>query len=382
MLAYRYSRRGALFASALLLAVPVSGSELKLHGQASGWLGAGRDVSYFEQTGLRYIPTLSLSLPFRLDAEASVNAYESAVNRDWDFDGFNFTTTVKPYRLWLRYSTSRLEARAGLQKINFGSATLLRPLQWFDRVDPRDPLGLTDGVYGLLARYYFQDNSNIWAWGLLGNSSPKGWEQFGTERWAPEPGARVQIPIPRGEVAGTYDHRTFDYTGVVIPEMLDEQAEDRFGFDAKVDLGVGFCLEGMLSRQTRRLVEGEDSPIWSRAAVVGVDYTVGLGSGIGAAAEHLFAGSANEPFGRGTDAQFSALMISYPIDLLDNLRGIVFFDWVGHRPYSYVAWQRTLDNWVFSVAAFWYPDRPAVIPGQAAGGAAGKGLQVTVVFNH
>ena len=75
-------------------------------------------------------------------------------------------------------------------------------------------------------------------------------------------------------------------------------------------------------------------------------------------------------------------MVSYPIDLLDNLRGIVFFDWAGHRPYSYVAWQRTLDNWIFSVAAFWYPDRPAVIPGQAVGGAAGKGLQVTVVFNH
>lgn len=174
-----------------------------------------------------------------------------------------------------------------------------------------------------------------------------------------------------------------DYSGITrIPELLPRQDEDRLGLDAKVDAGIGFCFEGTLARETRRMYYGVESPFWTRAAVVGVDYTVGLGAGLGAAAEHLFAGSANEPLGRGTDVQFSAVMVSYPLDLLDNLRGIVFFDWAGHRPYSYVAWQRTLDNWIFSVAAFWYPDRPAVIPGQAASGAAGKGLQVTVVFNH
>ena len=367
----------------MLLAVPASGTEVKLHGQASGWLSVGYDSSIVGQAGLRYIPTLSFSLPFHLDAEASVNGYASELVRKGSFEESDFAATAKPYRLWLRYSTARFEARAGLQKINFGSATLLRPLQWFDRVDPRDPLGLTDGVYGLLARYYFQNNANVWAWGLLGNSSPKGWEQVGSERWIPEFGGRAQLPIPRGELAATYHHRVIGPSGIAhIPELMPRQDEDRLGLDAKVDAGIGFCFEGTLARETQRMYYGDESPFWTRAAVVGADYTVGLGSGIGAAAEHLFAGSASEPFGRGTDVQFSALMISYPLDLLDNLRGIVFFDWAGHRPYSYVAWQRTLDNWVFSVAAFWYPDRPAVIPGQAAGGAAGKGLQVTVVFNH
>jgi len=56
--------------------------------------------------------------------------------------------------MWIRLSTKQFELRAGLQKINFGSATLLRPLMWFDKIDPRDPLQLTDGVYALLARYY------------------------------------------------------------------------------------------------------------------------------------------------------------------------------------------------------------------------------------
>jgi hypothetical protein len=282
----------------------------------------------------------------------------------------------------VRLSSARFEARAGLQKINFGSATMLRPQQWFDRIDPRDPLELTDGVYGLLTRYYFQNNTNIWAWGLLGNSSPKGWEQVGSVRWVPEPGARVQVPIPRGEVAATYHHRVIDYSHVdKIPEMLDEQAEDRLGLDAKVDVGIGLCFEGTLSRETRWLDEDDDPSVWTRSAVVGVDYTFGLGSGLGVTAEHMLAGGAAEPFGRGTDAQFSALMLGYPIGILDNLRAIALYDWRGKGVYSFVGWQRTLDSWLFSASAFWNPDTPVSL-GAPGGGAAGKGIQLMVVFNH
>lgn len=32
----------------------------------------------------------------------------------------------------------------------------------FDQVDPRDPLKLTDGVRGLLGRYCFLNNADIW----------------------------------------------------------------------------------------------------------------------------------------------------------------------------------------------------------------------------
>jgi hypothetical protein len=71
-----------------------------------------------------------------------------------DFNSFSSNGDIKPYRLWARYSTSQLEIRAGLQKINFGSANILRPLMWFDQMDPRDPLQLTDGVWGILGRYY------------------------------------------------------------------------------------------------------------------------------------------------------------------------------------------------------------------------------------
>jgi hypothetical protein len=77
----------------------------------------------------------------------------------------------------------------------------------------------------------------------------------------------------------------------------------------------------------------------------------------------------------------SALMLSYPIGILDNLRAIALYDWRGKGVYRYLAWQRTLDSWLFSVAAFWNPDTPVSL-GAPGGGAAGKGIQVMVVFNH
>jgi len=105
----------------------------------------------------------------------------------------------KPYRFWARYSAKQVELRIGLQKINFGSASMLRPLMWFDQVDPRDPLMLTDGVWGILGRYYFLNNANIWLWGLYGNDNRKGWEIFNSQKTIPEFGGRLQIPVPKGE---------------------------------------------------------------------------------------------------------------------------------------------------------------------------------------
>lgn len=361
-----------------VLAVAVS---LEWHGQASAGIVAAYDTSLHGSAAFRYIPSLDFAAgPF--NAEAALNVISSASVRTDDISRYD--ARIKPYRLSARFSTGRIEARAGLQKISFGSATLLRPLMWFDRVDPRDPLALTDGVWGLLGRYYFQNNANVWIWGLLGNSSPKGWEVYGSERWNPEPGARVQVPLPRGEVAATYHHRTAEvlwpYQGVFPVLDSSAAAEDRIGFDGKWDLGVGVAFEGMLLRQGPHDTTADFQ--WQRLASVGLDYTFGVGSGLGVTAEHMLAGGADEPFGRGTDAQLSALALSYPLGLLDNLRGIVYFDWTNRQPYAWAGWQRTLDNWLFSVSAFANPDRATGIAGQTGSALSGKGLQLTVVFNH
>ena len=118
--------------------------------------------------GGRYIPEITLTGDLKndriIDMKLSASGYASIELNGQGSDGQTYR--LKPYRMWIRYSTPRLEIRAGLQKISFGSASVLRPLMWFDKMDFRDPLQLTDGVYGLRGRYYFQNNVNIWLWAL------------------------------------------------------------------------------------------------------------------------------------------------------------------------------------------------------------------------
>jgi hypothetical protein len=110
-------------------------------------------------TGGRYIPQLNyiINLPQKnlIDFEASANIYGNVGMEP--FSQFETDGNLKPYRAWARYSGKQFELRMGLQKINFGSAMMLRPLMWFDQVDPRDPLQLTDGVWGLLGKVLFSE---------------------------------------------------------------------------------------------------------------------------------------------------------------------------------------------------------------------------------
>jgi hypothetical protein len=358
-----------------------SALELRFSGQASAWALGSYGTDWLGQGGIRYLPALALGGKEGFGADVSFDGWTEAVT---DFrDSLNIGLKVKPYRATVRYARPRFDARLGLQKISFGSATLLRPLMWFDRIDPRDPLQLTDGVYALLARYYFQNNTNVWAWGLLGNSVTKGWEVYPSERWSPEFGGRVQLPVPRGEVGLTGLHRTVDWSDWIgIPEVAPRPGEDRVGLDGRWDIGLGAWFEGMLLRQEWWTTSGVAST-WFRALTLGSDYTFRLGNGLSLLAEHLVANGERAGIAGSATANATALSLTYPLGLVDNVRALVYYDWSNKGLYRYLSWQRTLDNWVFNVAAFWNPVHSAGLAGtSAASTAAGKGLMVTVVFNH
>ena len=120
--------------------------EAILKGQASAWFSLGTGTPSTPRFGLRYIPSLYLGAEdergSRLDAELSANAFAAGSAPAWT--DLETEGKIKPYRIWARMSSRRYELRAGLQKINFGSASVFRPLMWFDRVDARDPLQITD----------------------------------------------------------------------------------------------------------------------------------------------------------------------------------------------------------------------------------------------
>jgi len=355
---------------------------LHFKGQASAWALYNPDNDLQVWAGARYIPQLNYIIPLAenrlIDFEASANINGTAGFHP--FDTGEISGDIKPYRIWVRYSTSQFELRLGLQKINFGSASMLRPLMWFDKLDPRDPLQLTDGVWGLLGRYYFLNNANIWLWGLIGNEKPKTWETGNTKQWFPEFGGRIQTPVPKGEAALSYhfrmtDIRELDTSFAAYPEV----AENRFGLDGKWDLGIGIWVEGTWIRKSR------DVGFFTNQEILngGMDYTFGIGNGLNLTFEQLLVSNDEKPFQFSRTATFTGVSLSYPLGLSDNLGIIVFYDWTHDAFYNFVNWHKQFNRISLYLMAFWNPDN-YMMPqqGDTANLFSGKGVQIMVVWNH
>ncbi len=365
-------------------------------GQAIGWTvasqmeepvgapGSGNtDKVWRGQAGIRYLPEIQLQAPinedFSFDAEISANIWGSGLY--WSADSTVWEGDVRPYRAWMKFSGDQFEVRGGLQKINFGSANLLRPLMWFDQIDPRDPLQLTDGVWGILGRYYFLNNANIWVWGLIGNDQRKGWEVIPSVKNKPEFGFRVQLPIPGGELATTYHYRVADAEKVFqIPHGEKPHIrEKRLALDGKFDYVVGLWFEAVLTHQEIHILELK----YSHALSLGLDYTFGLGNGINVMTEYFTFGSSERPLSGGENVHFSALSANYPFNIINNLNGILFYDWTNKEFYNFINWSWQYDKWSFYIMGFWNPQRFNLYQGLGdANLYAGRGLQFMLVFNH
>lgn len=357
-------------------------SELKFQGQISTNLHFNGSNELPLLLSGRYIPQANYSIFLEnsqlIDFEYSANIYGNAgfdPISDSDFSG-----KAKNYRAWARYSTQQFELRAGLQKINFGSASLLRPLMWFDQVDPRDPLGLTDGVWGVLGRYYFLNNANIWMWGLIGNKNPKGWETAGTTKNKIEFGGRLQMPLKIGEIGLSYHQRKTDFSEIT-PEFstLYDVPETRVGFDTKLDVVVGLWLEGSW------VFKDADLGMFKNQEIInmGTDYTFGVGNGISAIFEQLLMSYDEKAFSFDNISSFSLLNLSYPIGMFDNLSAIVYYNWTDNKSYNFINWQKQFDKITLFVMAYWNP-KEYQIPTQNTGQTlfAGKGIQLMFVWNY
>ena len=350
------------------------------HGQLSGWVGGNVDRVMVSQAGLRYIPELFVDHPVTdgilANVELSFNTYGTFQLRQQP------EIKLKPYRAWLRMSSDRFETRVGLQKINFGSATLFRPLMWFDAIDPRDPLGLTGGVYGVLMRYYFQNNANIWLWGLWGNNELKGWETVPTKDNTIEFGGRAQTPLLAGEAGVTYHYRRGDLAGTPLVPASSVQRycdENRLAFDGKWDIEVGVWCEGALIHRSTDVSFMK----YQTLATVGVDYTFALGNGLHVLTEVFNTNTSQKVFGAGAETSVVGISADYPIGLLDHVSGFYYRDWTHNQDYFTFNWQRTYDDWAVYLIGFVNPANAALTQTQAGSGVlAGNGFQVLVVFNH
>ncbi len=371
-----------IFTPLICFSLNSNSQDIGLNGMLAGWGTASYSNKLNGMLGIRYVPDITMEYfvkdQFTLDSEISFNARATSIF--WSGDSIDLDGQIKPYRIWLRFSGNQFEFRAGLQKINFGSATMLRPLMWFDRIDPRDPLQITEGVYGLLGRYYFLNNANIWLWALYGNRDTKGWEFTKTRKKMPELGGRIQFPVLTGEVAGTYHFRQADFRGAAIYDTVtytDGINENRIGLDGKFDLLIGLWFEGAMIRQDL------EKQGYQRYLNLGADYTFNLGNGLNIMTEYFTYSIADKAFFQGEGISFTALSLNYSFSIINNLNAIIFYDWENDDLYNFINWSWQFDKWSFYLMGFWNPDRFQVYPGmEEANLFAGKGIQVMAVFNH
>ncbi|MFC1477914.1 hypothetical protein ACFL57_00460 [Candidatus Margulisiibacteriota bacterium] len=333
--------------------------ELSFNGQLSAWGTAGEMRIDDIQAGVRYIPEwqtgMRLSDDENLDAEFSLNSYYTTpLNSFNDIDEYTF---IRPYRLWVRYSTDQFEARAGLQKINFGPAKVLRSLMWFDRIDPRDSQGLTDGVYGLLLRYFFLDNSNIWLWGLYGNEETKGLETTATYSRNMEFGGRYQFPVAMGEIAVTYHSR----------RTAADAFETRSAFDGSWDVGVGLWAEAVLQNTT----PASGTKTQDTFLTLGSDYTFDIGTGLHMLTEYMLSDSEQT----GLTYHILAVSADYSLTMIDSINAIISYYGETENIDYYCGWQGTYDDWTANVSIFESSTSSSTL-------FADRGVQVLMTYNH
>jgi len=251
------------------------------------------------------------------------------------------------YRAWLRLGNHSTTLRLGLQQINFGSAQIYRPLQWFDYIDPLDNSEETEGVYAALFQKYFLNGANIWFWGILAEDKPKEKEFLISKDDNLEAGGRIQFPLSRGETAFSFHFRKaiMPYepdTAVILPKDRNESNEYKFGFDTRLDFEFGLWAEYALSYYEKNdFVENTLQSF----GTLGIDYTFAWGNGLYALSEFSLIDSDWDIEGiQDFSRSLTSLMLDYPLNLLDRIIILNHYDWKDKLPLQTILFRRTYDH--------------------------------------
>jgi hypothetical protein len=355
---------------------------ISIKGQLSLWGHYNFRQSDPFSIGGRYLPQLNymatIAKSKQFDIELSANAYGSI--GDIPEEILDIDKRIKVYRAWARYSGQQYEFRLGLQKINFGSASMLRPLMWFDKIDPRDPLQLTDGVWGMLGRYYFLNNANLWFWALHGNKEAKTWEIGNTYKGGPEFGARIQHPFAAGEAGLSFHHRLADMRSLNLAGYTDKSIpENRLGLDGRWDVGAGLWFEAVWIKKQKEVAKFSNQEMIN----VGFDYTFRIGNGLSIMMEHLLYSNDSKPFAMSSPYNFSSGSLSYPLGLFDHLTTLVYYDWTRSSLYSFINYRHQFKK-ISLYCMFYKNPETYAIPLQTEGqnSYSGTGIQIMLVYNH
>jgi len=274
----------------------------------------------------------------RLAGELSM---DSRLRLVFDSDNSSQSMDASLYRAWLAASTVNTELKAGLQHIRMGVAQIYRPLQWFDQIRPDDPRAETEGVQALTLRHFFP-NPELRIWLLPSADRLKGNEVLPSKADEWEFGGRLAWRNPLGESGFSYHQRM-----VAEPFSGNGIKEYRAAFDQRVDGFMGGWLESSLSVLDHGI--GTSFLLFSTpeklrlATTLGCDYTLGIGNGVYLLLEQYLQYEAAE-LGRLSNSQLhTALLMSYPLGLLDSMQLLGMYDLREDRLLGSLSWRRSYD---------------------------------------
>ena len=328
------------------------------------WVGGltGNDVpagqSAFEST-IGYIPTLSLS---KNNSELSFIDFEWAYRLDRSYSGDTLVSNQeKNHRLWTRYSSEKIEARLGLQKIVFGPSQILRTLSWFDSFDLTDPTGQTHGVDAFRLRWFPNNSISIWSWIIQGKNELS----FGS---------RTEISNSLGEW-GLTTHRDSETHGRNLGQMplLISGTNYRFALDYRYDGFIGFWNESSI-------VYLDDSELGFMT--IGADFTLPVANGILVMTETIFMNNS----ATNTNETLTAFMANLPLGMVHQIMLISQVDWETNHWNHFIRWGSTFDKFSLSFILSKSPKRTdyaipsEYLPNTVAG--FGTRLQFMFIYNH
>jgi len=311
------------------------------------------------ESSMGYIPTFSLS---RYLSDFTFFDFELACRLDRSYSGDSLVSNhEKNHRLWIRYSSEKVEVRLGLQKIIFGPSQILRTLSWFDTFDLTDPTGQTGGVDAFRLKWFPSNSLSIWSWAIQNEQDTLSF------------GGRAELSSSYGEFGFTFHvdpsktPQKIGQLGVMMPEP-----QQRFALDIRHDGFIGSWMESAV-------IISEHSDL--KMTTIGADYTLPIANGLLIMTESMFIKNRN-----ADDQNFTAFMAMLPLGMVHSTMFISQFDWQEDRVYSHFRWSATYDKFSLNFLLSQSPKRKEyglpveVSPKSVAG--FGSGIQFIFIYNH
>lgn len=333
-----------------------------------------KEQSSFE-TQLGYIPTISY-LRYLSDEKLFDIEWAYRINRIYSGDAL-FSSAERLYRGWVRYSTNKMEARLGLQKIAFGPAQVLRPTSWFDTIDLRDPTGQTDGVEAFRLRIFPSNSLSLWSWVINSNSDTLSY------------GGRLEVTTLGGDWGLTlHQDPVASRKQVGLLPIVMSEPNTRAAIDYRYDGFVGLWFEGASLFSS---VDYHSNYDRYNLLTLGGDFTFPIGNGILVMTESMqIYGTTRTDYDIASEETieqtYTVFMASMPVGLLHRFMAVAQLDWEGKQTYYYWHWGITYDRFSLNFSLSSNPKRidyaleDEYLPTSLAG--FGNGLQFAFIYNH